>query len=80
MVYTDENHAELNVLLLYNLSSNQEGIKIHKEAAPAVIAAAQRLHNAGFISQPDGGYLTSMGIEAAEHAQVLFTMLDTHHE
>jgi uncharacterized protein (TIGR02647 family) len=27
------------------------------------------------ISLPDGGYLTSLGLDAAEHAQALLTIL-----
>ena len=80
MSYTPENLAELDLLMLYNLSTSLEGIKIHKTAEPAVIAAARRLFEGGFITQADGGYLTALGIEAAEHAQSLFTMLNAHSE
>lgn len=80
MSYTPENLAELDVLMLYNLSTSLEGIKIHKTAEPTVIAAAQRLFDRGFITQADGGYLTPLGIEAAEHAQSLFTMLNAHRD
>lgn len=78
MPYTPETLAELNVLMLYDLSTNQEGLKIHKTAEPSVIAAVSRLYEKGILTQVDGGYLTSLGREAAEHAQSLFTMLDTH--
>jgi len=80
MSYTPENLAELNVLMLFNLSTSQEGIKIHKTAEPTVISAAQRLFEGGFITQADGGYLTALGREAAEHTQSLFTMLNAHSE
>jgi len=33
------------------------------------------LHAKGLTSQPDGGYLTSLGRDAAEHAQSLLTIL-----
>ena len=66
------------MLLLFDLSNSLEGIKIHKTADPAVIAAAQRLFDGGFITQVDGGYLTPLGHEAAEYAQSLFTMLNAH--
>ena len=79
MPYTPENLAELNVLMLYDLSTNQEGIKIHKTAEPAVIAAARSLFEKGIVTLEDGGYLTTLGREAAEHAQSLFTMLDARH-
>ena len=77
MKYTPEYIAELEVLLLYDLSTTQEGIKIHKSADPDKISAAQRLYNKKFITQVDGGYLTNLGREAAEHAQFLYTMLKT---
>jgi uncharacterized protein (TIGR02647 family) len=78
MSFSLENLVELDVLMLFDLSTSQEGIKIHKRAEPAVIAAAQRLFDGGFITQVDGGYLTPLGREAAEHAQALFTMLNAH--
>ncbi len=80
MSYTPENLAELNVLMLYDLSTNQEGIKIHKTADPTMIVAAQSLYDKGIITLEDGGYLTTLGHEAAEHAQSLFTMLEAHIE
>jgi uncharacterized protein (TIGR02647 family) len=78
MLYTQENLVELNVLMLFNRSTSLEGIKIHHTAEPAVIAAAKRLFERGFITLADGGYLTSFGSQAVEHAQVLFTMLNAH--
>lgn len=78
MSYTAQNIAELNVLMLYDLSTNQEGIKIHKTAESSVIEAAQSLFEKGIITLADGGYLTSLGREAAEHAQSLFTILNAH--
>ena len=76
MSYTQENIEELEVLMLFDLTTSQEGIKIHKEAEASKISAAQRLHDKGFITQVDGGYLTSLGREAAEHTQFLYTMLN----
>lgn len=78
MSYSPENHAELNVLMLYRSSTSLEGIKIHKSADPDLIAAARRLFENGFISQVDGGYLTAPGSDAAEHAHLLFDMLNAH--
>jgi len=78
MAYTQNNLFELDLLLLFDLSSNQKGIKIHKTADAEKIAAAERLFNKGFITQVDGGYLTTLGNEAAEQAQSLFTMLNAH--
>jgi uncharacterized protein (TIGR02647 family) len=75
MSYTPELVAELEILALFNLGSSQEGLKIHQTAAPTAIAAAQRLFEKELITQPDGGYLTSLGRDAAEHAQGLLTIL-----
>lgn len=76
MSYSQENVAELDLLMRFDLSSSQTGIKIHKSADPAVIAAACRLFEKGLITQEDGGYLTDLGITAAEHAQFLYSELN----
>ena len=76
MSYTPQNLAELDVLMLFNSPSGLEGVKIHKTADAAVISAARHLHQNGFITQVDGGYLTPLGIQAAEHAHSLFAMLN----
>jgi uncharacterized protein (TIGR02647 family) len=73
--YTPELVAELEILALFNLGNTMEGLKIHHTAAPTAIAAATRLHEKELITKPDGGYLTSLGHEAAEHAQSLLTIL-----
>jgi len=77
MTYTADNIEELEVLMLYDLSTSQEGIKVHKTANPARISATQRLFDKGFTTQVDGGYLTSLGREAAELTQSLYTMLNS---
>ncbi len=77
MSYTAELVDELNVLILFDLSNSQEGIKVHKSAEKASVNAAKRLHEKGLITQQDGGYLTGLGIDAAEHAQTLLTILTT---
>ena len=66
---------ELEMLNLFNLNSTQEGIKVHRDANPQMVAAAKRLFDKGIISQDDGGYLTDRGVETAEHVQVLVKML-----
>jgi len=66
---------ELKLLSLFNMDSIQEGIKIHHEAGAEKIAAAERLFEKGIITQIDGGYLTNLGIEAAEHAHALINIL-----
>ena len=75
MTYTPDIVEEINILARYNLESTQQGLKIHSSAEPQVIEATQRLFDKGLISQPDGGFLTSLGITAAEHAQNLLQIL-----
>ena len=78
MSYTTELLDELNVLSLFDLSNHQEGIKVHKNTAEgSAIDAAKRLYDKGLITQNDGGYLTGLGLDAAEHAQSLLMILTT---
>ncbi len=77
MSYTPQNLAELEVLMLFESPSGLEGIKIHKTADAAIIVAARHLYEGGFITQVDGGYLTPLGIQAAEHAHSLYLMLNS---
>ncbi len=77
MNFTTELLDELNILALFNLSTLQEGIKVHQHSAPAdTVAATERLFHKGLITQLDGGYLTSMGLEAAQQAQLLLGLLN----
>ena len=75
MPYTPEIIEELSLLARFNLDSTHEGIKIHSDAKPEIIAATQRLFDKGLINQTDGGYLTNLGLNAAEHAQALLQIL-----
>ncbi|MBT8765881.1 TIGR02647 family protein [Pseudomonas boanensis] len=75
MVFTPELIAEFELLALFNLDNTQEGIKVHNSANPRVQAAVTRLFQKGLITQADGGYLTSLGLDAAEHVQALRTIL-----
>lgn len=75
MTFTPEMIAEVELLALFNLDSAQEGLKVHHTADDALIAAAQRLYEKGLTDQPDGGYLTSLGLDAAEHVQQLLMIL-----
>lgn len=77
MPFTTELIEELDVLTLFNLSTTQEGIKVHASAEKTLISATKRLHKKGLISQADGGYLTGLGHDAAQHAQDLLTILET---
>lgn len=78
--FTPELVAELELLSLYNLRNTQEGLKVHHIAAPAAVAAAKRLFDKGLTTQVDGGYLTSLGLDAAEHAQSLLIILTSAQE
>ena len=75
MPYTSDLVHELNALIRFNLDSGQQGIKVHKTADVEVISAVQRLHAKNLVTQADGGYLTSLGREAAEHAQTMLGFL-----
>jgi uncharacterized protein (TIGR02647 family) len=73
---TPEEIVEINLLNQFNLSNTQEGLKIHHhDATPETVAAAARLHQRGLTTREDGGYLTSLGLDAAEHAQALMIIL-----
>jgi uncharacterized protein (TIGR02647 family) len=75
MPYTQDIVEELNILVRYNLSTTQEGIKVHKTATPETIAATHRLFEKGLVSQEDGGYLTNLGLETAKQAQAVLDIL-----
>lgn len=75
MALTEELNEELKILAHYNLDSLQEGIKVHGSAKAEVIEATKRLFDKGLVSQTDGGYLTDLGVEAAEHTQAVMTIL-----
>jgi uncharacterized protein (TIGR02647 family) len=75
MALTAELVEEINILKHYNLASLQEGIKVHGSAGPQAIDAVKRLFDKGMVSQEDGGYLTDLGIEVAEHLQAALTTL-----
>ncbi len=68
---------EIEVLLRYNLDTTLEGIKVHHDAPPAMRDATQRLFVKGLVSQKDGGYLTDLGHEAAEHTQAALAILSS---
>jgi uncharacterized protein (TIGR02647 family) len=80
MPYSPEQIHELDVLIRYKLDSTFQGIKVHKTASPETIEAVKRLYQKGLITQIDGGYLTELGIKAAEHAQSLLLMLGPAYE
>lgn len=74
--FTPELLEELHILCLYNLAMSEQGIKVHRSTAePGAVAAARRLHEKGLVTHADGGYLTSLGRSAAEHAQAVVGIL-----
>ncbi len=77
MSYTQDLFEEVEILALYNLDTTQAGIKVHKAAGAHAVAAAERLYKKDLVTQVDGGLLTNLGLEAAEHAQALLRILET---
>ena len=75
MQFSPEHFEELNMLVRFKLTTTHEGVKVHKTAAPEIIAATQRLYDKGLVSLADGGYLTALGHETAEHAHALLSLL-----
>ena len=71
---------EIEMLSRFKLSTMQEGLKVHHTADESVIAATERLFQKGLITQKDGGYLTHLGIETAEHIEKLYLVLHTEGE
>jgi len=72
--FDDALMQEINLLLKFP-DTTLEGIKIHHDADPQLIAAARRLHDKGLTTLPDGGYLTDLGREAVETATLLRGLL-----
>lgn len=67
--------AEFELLNLFELISGQQGLKLHHDASDDRLDAGKRLYEKKLITQVDGGYLTPLGVQAAEHAQSLVTIL-----
>nr|WP_086938151.1 TIGR02647 family protein [Thaumasiovibrio occultus] len=76
MRYNQDLMDEMNLLVLFPMHSDLEGIKVHSgSAAPEMVSAAQRLFDKGLISAIDGGYLTSTGHEVVQHAKSALRIL-----
>ena len=75
MPFTTDLIQELNALLRFDPTTDQQGLKVHKTANAEVIAAMKRLHAKGLVTQADGGYLTPLGREAAGHVLALTGLL-----
>lgn len=76
MQFSQDNLDEMNILVRYKLTTTLEGIKVHTTASPTTIAATRRLFQKGLITLEDGGYLTSIGHETAEHAHALLGLMN----
>jgi len=48
---------------------------VHNNANSKAIGAVTRLHQKGLISAADGGYLTSLGLDAVEQLRTVLTIL-----
>lgn len=68
-VFDGEVIEELNLILRFPRESLMQGLKIHHDANQAIVNAAERLYAKGIITQPDGGYLTDLGHDIADHAR-----------
>ncbi|AEF05326.1 TIGR02647 family protein [Alteromonas naphthalenivorans] len=66
---------ELNLLVKFPTDSLLQGLKIHHDASQSMVNAASRLYAKGLITQPDGGYLTDLGIDLADHSRHLQSAL-----
>lgn len=74
-LFTPEFTAELELLSRFDLHSLRAGVKVRKDAPPAMVSAAIRLHAKGLITADDGGFLTDLGVEVAEHLEHVLTAL-----
>lgn len=75
MLFDSPAVEQLNLLLQFDNTTLDTGIKVHSSARPEVIGACESLFDKGLVSRPDGGYLTDAGVEALGHAQVLAGLL-----
>jgi uncharacterized protein (TIGR02647 family) len=73
--FTAGTTEQLNLLMQFDNTTLDNGIKVHSSARQDVISACQRLFDKGLVTQRDGGYLTDAGVEALVHVQVLAGLL-----
>ena len=66
---------ELTLLRRFSMGG-PVAMDVHDNPDPAIVAAAERMHQKGLITEPDGGQLTDSGREAVEHMDRLFNLLD----
>ncbi|KXF81403.1 TIGR02647 family protein [Enterovibrio coralii] len=79
MPFTSDLIDEMNVLVKFSLSSELTGIKVHSDADPLLVAATERLYDKKLVTAKDGGYLTSIGRDAVEHAKEALRILKSNH-
>jgi len=73
--YSDTLFEEMKLLSKFPVESQLEGIKVHNDAHPSIINAAQSLFDKGLITKPDGGYLTDSGFETVDHLNHILVTL-----
>ncbi|MBL4829592.1 MAG: TIGR02647 family protein [Aliivibrio sp.] len=78
MPFNSEIANEMSLLTEFSLDSSQAGLKVHNDASADTISAMTRLFNKGLVTQNDGGYLTNLGRDAAEHAHGAIQILASH--
>lgn len=75
MLFNQTMIDEFTLLAKFPRESKMQGIKLHSDAEPALLNAAQRLFEKGIIDSPDGGYLTDLGLDLIEHVTVIHSAL-----
>ncbi|MEZ8143928.1 TIGR02647 family protein [Enterovibrio norvegicus FF-33] len=75
MLFTSELLEEMNVLVKFTLSTDMAGLKVRSDADPILVAATERLYDKKLVTAKDGGYLTSIGRDAVEHAKEALRIL-----
>ncbi|WP_165724937.1 TIGR02647 family protein [Pseudoalteromonas sp. SA25] len=68
---------EFTLLAKFPRDSKMQGIKLHSDAEPCLLSAAQRLFEKGIIDSPDGGYLTDLGLDLIELITVIHSALQS---
>jgi len=76
--YPQSLFEEIKLLAKFPEESHMEGLKIHNDADPDLITAAQSLFDKGLTSQVDGGYLTDSGREIVEQLHNILDTLNQH--
>jgi len=77
MIFTPALIEELEILGRYDVSTTFSGIKVRHDANAITVAATARLFHKGLVTQIDGGYLTPLGMEVAEHMQNMLTIINS---